>query len=66
LWVGCEAPYCDTPLRGGVKITYPGVTACTSGFVAFRVSSPSGDPQAFADAVRCASTLLDPAERTRP
>ena len=34
--------------------------------VTFRVTSPSGDPQTFATAVRCANTLLEPAERTLP
>ena len=34
--------------------------------VTFRVTSPSGDPQAFAAAVRCANTLLDASERTLP
>ena len=34
--------------------------------VTIRVTSPAGDPQAFAAAVRCANTLLDPAERTFP
>ncbi|WP_194820748.1 glycoside hydrolase family 2 protein [Micromonospora sp. S-DT3-3-22] len=34
--------------------------------VTIRVTSPAGDPQAFAAAVRCANTLLDPAERIFP
>ncbi|MBB5869028.1 hypothetical protein F4553_002407 [Allocatelliglobosispora scoriae] len=33
-FAGCDSPYCDPPLRGGVKINYPGVTACTLGFIA--------------------------------
>ncbi len=33
-FAGCDSPYCDPPLRGGVKIYYPGVTSCTAGFVA--------------------------------
>ncbi|MEV0457370.1 S1 family peptidase [Catellatospora methionotrophica] len=32
-FLGCDAPYCDAPLRGGVKINHPDVS-CTSGFVA--------------------------------
>ncbi|MEV0457275.1 S1 family peptidase [Catellatospora methionotrophica] len=33
-FAGCVSPYCDPPLRGAVKINYPGVTSCTAGFVA--------------------------------
>ncbi|MEU7824222.1 S1 family peptidase [Catellatospora sp. NPDC049133] len=32
-FLGCDSPYCDAPLRGGVKINHPD-TSCTAGFVA--------------------------------
>ena len=31
--LSCSFPYCDPPLRGGVRITYPG-TSCTAAFTA--------------------------------